>query len=178
MIFVYRKLWLRVNFVSLFRSSCCKLLVKVFLKVCFYMNFFFLKGIYGLRRKRSCCRKLREWESFGSHGIRVSLSCSIGIYNCCICILRLRKIYRRSQVRFFGFPQKPEKVSSYFIVARFFKPSTRKLERSLEFAPTNLHLQRMWVQNDSLKKCGFYDVITVGAFTAHAHKTKNGGLIK
>ncbi|XP_014278219.1 inositol polyphosphate-4-phosphatase type I A isoform X4 [Halyomorpha halys] len=60
----------------------------------------------------------------------------------------------------------------------FFKPSSRKFDRSLEFAPVNLHLQRMWVQNDTLKKCGFYDIITVGAFTAHSHKSKNGGLIK
>ncbi|KAK9500917.1 hypothetical protein O3M35_002081 [Rhynocoris fuscipes] len=60
----------------------------------------------------------------------------------------------------------------------FFKPSSRKMDRSLEFAPVNLHLQRMWVQNDTLKKCDFYDIITVGAFTAHSHKSKNGGLIK
>lgn len=59
-----------------------------------------------------------------------------------------------------------------------FKPSSRKNDRTLEFAPVNLHLQRMWVQNDTLKKCDFYDVITVGAFTAHSHKSKNGGLIK
>ncbi|XP_024083803.1 type I inositol 3,4-bisphosphate 4-phosphatase isoform X2 [Cimex lectularius] len=60
----------------------------------------------------------------------------------------------------------------------FFKPSSRKLDKSLEFAPVNLHLQRIWVQNDTLKKCGFYDTITVGAFTAHSHKSKTGGLIK
>ncbi|XP_026822038.1 type I inositol 3,4-bisphosphate 4-phosphatase isoform X3 [Rhopalosiphum maidis] len=59
-----------------------------------------------------------------------------------------------------------------------FKPSSRKNDRSLEFAPTNLHLQRIWVQNDTLKKSGFYDTITVGAFTAHSHKSKTGGLIK
>ncbi|XP_046998595.1 inositol polyphosphate-4-phosphatase type I A isoform X1 [Schistocerca americana] len=60
----------------------------------------------------------------------------------------------------------------------FFKPSSRKNDRTLEFAPVNLHLQRMWVQNDTLRKSGFYDIITVGAFTAHSHKSKNGGLIK
>ncbi|KAL1130606.1 hypothetical protein AAG570_011850, partial [Ranatra chinensis] len=48
----------------------------------------------------------------------------------------------------------------------------------LEFAPVNLHLQRIWVQNETLKKCGFYDIVTVGAFTAHSHRSKNGGLIK
>lgn len=60
----------------------------------------------------------------------------------------------------------------------FFKSSSRKSDRSLEFAPVNLHLQRMWVHNDTLNKSGFYDWITVGAFTAHSHRSKNGGLIK
>lgn len=64
------------------------------------------------------------------------------------------------------------------VLGSFFKPSSRKFDRALEFAPVNLHLQRMWVQNETLKKCGFYDIITVGAFTAHSHKSKNGGLIK
>lgn len=59
-----------------------------------------------------------------------------------------------------------------------FKPSSRKSDRSLEFAPINLHLQRMWVHNDTLNKSGFYDWVTVGAFTAHSHRSKNGGLIK
>lgn len=63
-------------------------------------------------------------------------------------------------------------------VASFFKPSSRKNDRTLEFAPVNLHLQRMWVQNDTLRKSSFYDIVTVGAFTAHSHKSKNGGLIK
>lgn len=60
----------------------------------------------------------------------------------------------------------------------YFKASSRRLDRSLEFAPINLHLQRMWVHNDTLNKSGFYDWLTVGAFTAHSHKSKNGGLIK
>ncbi|XP_053624028.1 inositol polyphosphate-4-phosphatase type I A-like [Plodia interpunctella] len=59
-----------------------------------------------------------------------------------------------------------------------FKPSSRKDEASLEFAPINLHLQRMWVHNDTLNKTGFHDVITVGAFAAHTHKAeRTGGLI-
>ncbi|KZC04738.1 Type I inositol 3,4-bisphosphate 4-phosphatase [Dufourea novaeangliae] len=60
----------------------------------------------------------------------------------------------------------------------YFKRSSRRNDRTLEFAPLNLHLQRMWVHNDTLNKCGFYDFITVGAFTAHSHKNKNGGLIR
>ncbi|CAG9864295.1 unnamed protein product [Phyllotreta striolata] len=59
-----------------------------------------------------------------------------------------------------------------------FKASSRKGDRSLEFAPVNLHVQRLWVHNDTLNKSGFYDWVTVGAFTAHSHKSKNGGLIK
>ena len=60
----------------------------------------------------------------------------------------------------------------------YFKRSSRRNDRTLEFAPLNLHLQRIWVHNDTLNKCGFYDFITVGAFTAHSHKSKNGGLIR
>ncbi|XP_044014842.1 inositol polyphosphate-4-phosphatase type I A isoform X2 [Aphidius gifuensis] len=60
----------------------------------------------------------------------------------------------------------------------YFKQSSRKNDRHFEFAPLNLHLQRMWVHNDTLNKCGFYDFITVGAFTAHSHKNKNGGLLR
>lgn len=48
----------------------------------------------------------------------------------------------------------------------------------LEFAPVNLHLQRMWAYNDTLKRDGFLDIITVGAFTRHNGKSKTGGLIK
>ncbi|XP_076171479.1 inositol polyphosphate-4-phosphatase type I A isoform X2 [Ptiloglossa arizonensis] len=60
----------------------------------------------------------------------------------------------------------------------YFKQSSCKNDKTLEFAPLNLHFQRMWVHNDTLDKCGFYDFITVGAFTAHSHKSKNGGLIR
>lgn len=61
---------------------------------------------------------------------------------------------------------------------KFFKPSAKKADESLEFAPINLHLQRMWAHNDTLKKSGYLDVVTVGAFTRHAGKSKTGGLIK
>uniref|UniRef100_A0A182S6S9 phosphatidylinositol-3,4-bisphosphate 4-phosphatase n=1 Tax=Anopheles maculatus TaxID=74869 RepID=A0A182S6S9_9DIPT len=61
---------------------------------------------------------------------------------------------------------------------RSFKPSCRKGDETLEFAPVNLHLQRMWAHNDTLKRAGILDVITVGAFTRHSGKSKTGGLIK
>uniref|UniRef100_A0A1A9Z4R5 phosphatidylinositol-3,4-bisphosphate 4-phosphatase n=1 Tax=Glossina pallidipes TaxID=7398 RepID=A0A1A9Z4R5_GLOPL len=61
----------------------------------------------------------------------------------------------------------------------YFKRSSVKTDESLEFIPVNLHLQRMWCQNDTLNKTGVLDIITVGAFTRHAAKSKkSGGLIK
>ena len=60
----------------------------------------------------------------------------------------------------------------------FFKQSAKKHDETLEFAPVNLHLQRMWAHNDTLKRAGVLDVITVGAFARHAGKSKTGGLIK
>ncbi|XP_045784070.1 inositol polyphosphate-4-phosphatase type I A [Maniola jurtina] len=61
----------------------------------------------------------------------------------------------------------------------YFKASSKKDDSSLEFAPVNLHLQRMWVYNDTLNKTGFHDVITAGAFAAHTHKSeRTGGLIR
>ncbi|CAH1647474.1 unnamed protein product [Spodoptera littoralis] len=60
-----------------------------------------------------------------------------------------------------------------------FKASSRKEDASLEFAPINLHLQRMWVHNDTLNKTGFHDIVTVGAFATHTHKAeRTGGLIR
>ncbi|XP_012226391.1 inositol polyphosphate-4-phosphatase type I A isoform X4 [Linepithema humile] len=74
------------------------------------------------------------------------------------------------------YSQAKENLAAY--KGTYFKQSSRKNDRTLEFAPLNLHLQRMWVHNDTLNKCGFYDFISVGAFTAHSHKSKNGGLIR
>lgn len=61
---------------------------------------------------------------------------------------------------------------------KYFKPSCKKGDETLEFAPVNLHLQRMWAHNDTLKRAGVLDVTTVGAFTRHTGKSKTGGLIK
>lgn len=61
---------------------------------------------------------------------------------------------------------------------KYFKQSSKRNEELLEFAPINLHLQRMVAHNDTLKKSGDLDVITVGAFTKHVGKQKTGGLIK
>ncbi|XP_017055612.1 inositol polyphosphate-4-phosphatase type I A [Drosophila ficusphila] len=60
-----------------------------------------------------------------------------------------------------------------------FKRSSAKADESLEFLPVNLHVQRMWAQNDTLQRRGLLDVVTVGAFTRHDAKgRKCGGLIK
>ncbi|XP_052794474.1 inositol polyphosphate-4-phosphatase type I A-like isoform X2 [Mya arenaria] len=59
---------------------------------------------------------------------------------------------------------------------RSFKASTKKSDRELEFAPLNLHLQRMIVLNEANAQFGCYDTITVGAFVAHARKFRAGGL--
>ncbi|KAK8746508.1 hypothetical protein OTU49_017056, partial [Cherax quadricarinatus] len=40
-----------------------------------------------------------------------------------------------------------------------------------------LHLQRLWAQNESLRRSGFYDVITSGVFSAYSQGYKNGGLV-
>lgn len=61
---------------------------------------------------------------------------------------------------------------------KYFKSSASKADAAFEFAPVNLHLQRMWAHNDTLKRSGVLDVITVGAFTRHSGKSKTGGLIK
>lgn len=61
----------------------------------------------------------------------------------------------------------------------YFKKSSSKCDENLEFAPVNLHLQRMWAHNDTLKRSGVLDIITVGAFTRHSSGgSKTGGLIK
>jgi len=60
-----------------------------------------------------------------------------------------------------------------------FKRSSAKADESLEFLPVNLHVQRMWAQNDTMQRRGLLDVVTVGAFTRHDAKgRKCGGLIK
>ncbi|CAB4066700.1 unnamed protein product [Lepeophtheirus salmonis] len=54
--------------------------------------------------------------------------------------------------------------------------SSAKSDVMHEFVPTNYHLQRIWVENESLRKADFFDTSTVGSFTSFGNKSP--GLIK
>ncbi|XP_041455861.1 inositol polyphosphate-4-phosphatase type I A-like isoform X1 [Lytechinus variegatus] len=58
---------------------------------------------------------------------------------------------------------------------RLFKKSTERNDKKLEFVPTNLHLQRLRVEEQGSKGV-VYNTITFGAPCAHTMKFKHGGL--
>ncbi len=39
-----------------------------------------------------------------------------------------------------------------------FKPSAKKGHKEVEFAPTNLHIHRVWIQNDAIKGVSKYTI--------------------
>ena len=122
-----------------------------------------------------------------SHGITVTLKClpviQLNHYKRCkvkfkFCShfihLRTVKFKVKSASGLFRRFMKPK---SFPHAGRHFRKSTTKGDRKHEFVPTNLHLQRIWVENESLRRAGFFDTYTHGAFTAMAHKHQPG-LIK
>ena len=58
------------------------------------------------------------------------------------------------------------------------KKSSQKCDNDYPFVPTNLHLQRFWIENLSLRKSGHHDIFSSAAFTAGADSSQSGGLIK
>ncbi|XP_046648953.1 inositol polyphosphate-4-phosphatase type I A-like isoform X2 [Daphnia pulicaria] len=88
---------------------------------------------------------------------------------------RLLQLFERHFRRIGDYTQALESVEG---ATSFFRPSSQKDKSTLQYCPVNLHLQRFWGQNSSLRKEGTYDCLTVGAFTAIPHGFKGGGLLK
>ncbi|XP_050415384.1 inositol polyphosphate-4-phosphatase type I A isoform X1 [Patella vulgata] len=58
----------------------------------------------------------------------------------------------------------------------YFKASRDKDNKEYQFVPVNIHLQRMAVGTEGSKQGTIYEAVTMGAFTDHVQKWKNGGL--
>ena len=67
---------------------------------------------------------------------------------------------------------------SWFLAGPHLKKSPEKCDNNYPFVPTNLHLQRFWIENLSLRKSGHHDIFSSAAFTAGADSSQCGGLIK
>lgn len=88
---------------------------------------------------------------------------------------RLLQLLERHFRRIGDYTQALQSVDA---AAALFRRSADKDKAELQYCPVNLHLQRLWVQNSSLRKQRTFDWCTVGAFTAIPHGFKGGGLLK
>jgi hypothetical protein len=75
-----------------------------------------------------------------------------------------------------------QRIIEFDLKTRSFKSSGSKSDRSVQFAPINLHLQIFTVNSNSdvskdfVNHSNIYDFVTVGAFAAHCHRFKGGGM--
>lgn len=88
---------------------------------------------------------------------------------------RLLQLLERHFRRIGDYTQALESVESS---TTLFRASNQKDKSTLQYCPVNLHVQRFWAQNASLRKEATWDCLTVGAFTAIPHGFKGGGLLK
>ena len=67
---------------------------------------------------------------------------------------------------------------SRFLAGPYLKRSSQNCDNNYPFVPTNLHLQRFWIENLSLRKSGHHDIFSSAAFSAGADSSECGGLIR
>jgi hypothetical protein len=77
------------------------------------------------------------------------------------------------------------RIEEFEMKTHSFKSSASKSDITVQFAPINLHVQILAVNNSNyvensensfLPNCALYDFVTVGAFAAHCHKFRGGGM--
>ncbi|KAK2719964.1 hypothetical protein QYM36_004018, partial [Artemia franciscana] len=69
------------------------------------------------------------------------------------------------------------KLTFLLLLGIFFRKSLHKTNHETLFLPVNLHVQRFFANNDSLRRSSSLDIVTAGAFTAASLGFKGGGLL-